>query len=29
MTHSTTTNPIRRAVPRRCLTLLTVQEAAE
>ncbi len=28
MTHSTTTHPLRRAVPARCLTLLTVQEAA-
>ena len=29
MTHSTTINPLRRAVPPRCLTLLTVQEAAD
>jgi excisionase family DNA binding protein len=29
MTPRTTTDPVRRAVPPRCLTLLTVQEAAD
>jgi excisionase family DNA binding protein len=28
MMHSASTNPLRRAVPPRCLTLLTVQQAA-
>jgi excisionase family DNA binding protein len=29
MMHGTTTNPLRRVLPPRCLTLLTVQQAAD